>query len=120
MNVNFTGKLIIDKSFHSLKQSNKDEIIALTKRVLDSPKIQKIIPEDITLFGKSLKSADVIEIKYGEKSFDISSKGAINSASIPQQILIATCEKYGKKLRGTSFPDIMTKIAEIIKENSAN
>lgn len=39
MNVNFTGKLIIDKSFDSLKRSDKDEIIALTKRVLESPKI---------------------------------------------------------------------------------
>ncbi|MBR5304745.1 MAG: hypothetical protein IKU37_07975 [Candidatus Gastranaerophilales bacterium] len=120
MSVNFCGKLIIDKSLYSLRQSKPDEIIALTKRFLDSPKIQQIVPEDIILSGKGLKGGDVVEIRYGDKSFDISSKGSINSATVPQQILIAICEKYGKRLRGTSFSDIMAKIAEIIKENSAN
>lgn len=119
MNINFCGKLIIDKSFNSLKQSDKEEIIALTKRVLDSPKIQEIIPEDIVLLGKNSKKGDIVEIRYGKSSFEINSNGKINSASIIQQILLKTCEKYGKKVKSTTFPDIMTKIAEILKENSA-
>ena len=120
MNINFRGKLIIDKSFYSLKQSNKDEIIALTKRVLESPKIQEIIPEDIVLLGKSSKQNEVVKVCYGNSSFEINSKGKINSASVPQQILLKTCEKYGKRTRSSGFTDIMSKIVEIIKENSAN
>ena len=73
MNINFCGKLIIDKSFNSLKQSDKEEIIALTKRVLDSPKIQEIIPEDIVLLGKNSKKGDIVEIRYGKSSFEINS-----------------------------------------------
>lgn len=69
--------------------------------------------------GRGLKNGDVVEIRYGEIPIEIVSNGKVNSATVPQYILMQICEKYGKRLRGTNFPEIMAKIAEIIKENSA-
>ena len=121
MNVNFTGKLIIDKSLRALKKSNPDEIIALTERVLYSPDIQRIFPQDITLLGRTTKIGDVVEIRCGNLSFEVhSTNGVFNSTSVPQQILLAICEKYNKHPKRTDFPNILAKIQEIIKENGAN
>ena len=119
MNINFTGKLIVDKSFYSLKQSNCDEIVSLTKKVLDTPAIQEIIPEDITLLGKGSKRGDMVTIKYGDFPIEIVTKGKVNSASVPHQILLYTCFKYNKKPRNALFKNVFEKIVEIVKENRA-
>ena len=122
MSINFTGKLIVDDSIYSLGSSDPKQIVELAKRVLDSPKIQKILPDDIVLSGKSLGSGDVVEFSCGTLPYQVCSRGGVNPGTVIQQILMMICEKHGKTIKlseGTDFPSILEVIKEIIKENSA-
>ena len=115
MTVNFCGKLNIDKSFYSLKQSNCEDIIQSAQKLYDNQILTQIIP-DTTFFAKGAKSGDMMRIKFGDYSFDIVTKGEVTSGCVLHQLLLNTCFVNNKEPFSSSFKYIKKAIIEILDE----
>ena len=115
MNINFCGKLTIDKSFYSLKQSNCGEIKSTAQKLYENPILTQIIP-DTTFFAKGSKKGDTMRIKFGNYSFDIVTKGEVTSACVLHQLLLNTCFVNNKQPFSISYKYIKKALIEILDE----
>lgn len=99
MNINFGAKLNIDNSLYSkLKYSDSSEIIKRTSKIINLPKVDKLIGKDeITLSGKRCLKGDCVKIKYGDYSYELCNpKGEIKPNSVWYSILLHICHKNDK------------------------
>ena len=119
MNINFTGKLTIDKSLYSLKRSNVDEIIKQSQKLFDNPDISNVI-EDTTLFGRSLKIGDIVTVKSGDVEVVIKSKNEVSPISVLKQILFCT-NTNNRKLAGSfKYSRMYDRVVKLAQEKSAD
>ena len=118
MTINFCGKLNIDKSFYSLKQSNCKEIAESAQKLYDNQILTQIIP-DTTFFGKGSKKGDMMTIKFGDYSFEIVTKGEVTVGCVLHQLLLNTCFVNNKQPISSSFKYIKKAIVEILDEKFA-
>ncbi|MBQ8634627.1 hypothetical protein IJ425_00555 [bacterium] len=117
MSINFQGKLTLDKSFYSLKQSNCKEIEDIVRKVYDTPKLTDIIP-DTVIFGKGSKKGDQVLIRFG-KNWDIPivTRGEVRAGCVLQQILLNTCFYHGEQPLCSSFKYVKESLIKILKRN---
>ena len=115
MNINFCGKLNIDKSFYSMKNSNCEKIISSAQKLYDNPILTQIIP-DTTFFGKTSKTGDKMKIKFGDYCFEIVESGEITSGCVLHQLLLNTCFVNNKQPFSSSYKYIEKAIFEILDE----
>lgn len=115
--INFTGKIIADKSLYTLKYSDAKKIYEYNKKVIEQEAIQDLLGDnDILITGSGRKKGDKITIQIGQDDIIIDTDGEIRPWQVLNQIFLWICFKNGKRPFTAKFSRVCKTISEIIKE----
>lgn len=118
--INFTGKIIADKSLYTLKHSDAKKIYDYNKKVLEQKPLQDLLGEnDVLITGVGRNKGDKITIYIGGEDIDIDAKGEIKPWEVLNQVFLWICFKNGKRPRNATFPKACETILKIIQEKNA-
>ena len=114
--INFTGKLIIDKSFYSLRHSNAEKIIEKVKHTIENPFLSDLLKDDIHLSAKGSAFQDKIIIKANNITTPIVSKNEITPTRVINQIFLNFCADKNIQPRSSKRKHIIEAIVDYLKK----
>lgn len=121
MDVNFTGKLFVEKNIKSLKKSSIEEIEQTTRRFVEHPQLTKLFFEDVTICNCPKARDEAVMVKFGKEiSFEMhSGKDKLNPYKIVDQLFMILADAFGIPFYMNSPKGRIKYLIEILKKVQA-